>query len=61
MKVCGKHAPTGYNYALLAMLPAGVVAAARERGRQRDFWATGQELLAELEAAGWGEESATQA
>jgi tetratricopeptide (TPR) repeat protein len=42
--------------ALLATLPADVVAAARERGRQRDFWATGQELLAELEAAGWGEE-----
>jgi hypothetical protein len=42
--------------ALLATLPAEVVAAARERGRQRDFWATGQELLGELEAAGWGTE-----
>jgi hypothetical protein len=41
--------------ALFAMLPADVAAAARERGRQRDFWATGQELLAELAAAGWGE------
>ena len=41
--------------ALLATLSADV-AAARERGRQRDFWATGQELLGELEAAGWGTE-----
>jgi hypothetical protein len=40
--------------ALLATLSADV-AAARERGRQRDFWATRQELLAELQAAGCGQ------
>jgi hypothetical protein len=31
-------------------LPPNVVAAAQERGRQRDLWATAEELLAELEA-----------
>jgi tetratricopeptide (TPR) repeat protein len=41
--------------ALLATLPVDVAAAARERGRQRGFWATGQELLGEVETAGWGE------
>jgi tetratricopeptide (TPR) repeat protein len=39
---------------LVSGLPPEIVAAAQERGRQRDLWATGQELLEELEAAGWG-------
>jgi predicted ATPase/transcriptional regulator with XRE-family HTH domain len=39
---------------LAAQLPPEIVAAAQERGRQRDLCATRQELLAELEAAGWG-------
>jgi hypothetical protein len=40
--------------AIIAGLPPEIAAAAQERGRQRDFWATAHELLAELEAAGWG-------
>jgi len=39
---------------LASGLPPKVVTAAQERGRQRDLWATGHELLEELEAAGWG-------
>jgi tetratricopeptide (TPR) repeat protein len=42
--VAGKHV-----VAVAAALPAEVVAAAQERGRQRDLWATVEELLAELE------------
>ena len=33
---------------LAATLPAEAVAAARERGRARDLWATAEELVAEL-------------
>jgi predicted ATPase/DNA-binding SARP family transcriptional activator len=39
---------------VVAALPADVAAAAETRGRARDLWATAEELLAELEAAGWG-------
>jgi Tetratricopeptide repeat len=35
-------------------LPREAVQAAQARGRQRDLWAAARELLAELEAAGWG-------
>jgi len=35
-------------------LPPEVAQAAQARGRERDLWATAHELLAELEAAGWG-------
>ena len=35
--------------AVAAALPPDVVAAAQERGRARDLWATARELLAELE------------
>jgi tetratricopeptide (TPR) repeat protein len=41
--VAGRHVS-----AVAATLPPDVVAAAQERGRQRDLWATGKELLAEL-------------
>ena len=34
-------------------LPADVVEAAKDRGRARDLWETGQELLEELENQGW--------
>jgi predicted ATPase len=40
--------------AVAAALPAEAAAAAQERGRARELWATARELLAELEAAGWG-------
>jgi hypothetical protein len=39
---------------IAAALPADVAVAAQGRGRARDLWATAQEQLAELEAAGWG-------
>jgi len=39
--------------AIAAALPADVAAAAQTRGRERDLWATAEELLAELSAAGW--------
>jgi hypothetical protein len=42
--VAGKHIA-----AVAATLPTEVVAAAQERGRARDLWATAEELLAELE------------
>jgi tetratricopeptide (TPR) repeat protein len=42
--VAGKHIA-----AVAATLPPDVVAAAQERGRARDLWATAEELLAELE------------
>jgi hypothetical protein len=35
-------------------LPPDAAQAAQARGRERDLWATARELLAELEAAGWG-------
>ena len=41
--VIGKHIA-----AVAATLPPDVVAAAQERGRTRDLWATAEELLAEL-------------
>jgi hypothetical protein len=41
--VAGKHIA-----AAAATLPPDVVAAAQERGRARDLWATAEELLAEL-------------
>jgi predicted ATPase/class 3 adenylate cyclase len=40
--------------AVAAALPAEAAAAAQERGQARDLWATARELLADLEAAGWG-------
>ena len=43
--VAGKHIA-----AAAATLPPDVVAAAEERGRARDLWATAQELLEELES-----------
>jgi hypothetical protein len=42
--VVGRHIA-----AIAETLPAEVVAAAQERGRTRDLWATAEELLAELE------------
>jgi tetratricopeptide (TPR) repeat protein len=39
----------GRHIAAAAQLPPDVVAAAQERGRARDLWATVEELLAELE------------
>jgi predicted ATPase/transcriptional regulator with XRE-family HTH domain len=39
---------------IATMLPAAVAAAAQARGQALDLWTTAQELLAELEAAGWG-------
>jgi tetratricopeptide (TPR) repeat protein len=42
---------------IAAALPVDVVAAAQARGQARDLWATARELLAELEAAGWGAEA----
>jgi hypothetical protein len=42
--VAGRHLA-----AASAQLPPDVVAAAEERGRARDLWATAEELLAELE------------
>jgi hypothetical protein len=42
--IVGKHVS-----AIAATLPPEVVAAAQERGRARDLWATAEELLAELE------------
>ncbi len=39
---------------IAAALPADVAVAAQARGQAFDFWATARELLAELEAAGWG-------
>jgi hypothetical protein len=38
-----------YVAAAAASLPPQVLAAAQERGRARDLWATVEELLAELE------------
>jgi hypothetical protein len=38
-------------------LPVEVVEAAKERGRSLDLWGTAQNLLEELEEAGWGCES----
>jgi hypothetical protein len=35
-------------------LPPEAAQAAQARGRERDLWATARELLAELQAAGWG-------
>jgi hypothetical protein len=43
--IAGKHIA-----AAATILPPDVVAAAQERGRARDLWATMEELLAELEA-----------
>ena len=40
--------------AIVAALPPDIAAAAQARGRARDLWATARELLAEVEAAGWG-------
>jgi tetratricopeptide (TPR) repeat protein len=40
--------------AIVAALPPEIAQAAQERGRARDLWATARDLLAELEAAGWG-------
>jgi len=42
---------------IAAALPVDVAAAAQARGQALDLWATAQELLAELEAAGWGAEA----
>ena len=39
---------------IAAALPADVAVAAQERAQAHDLWTTAQELLAELEAAGWG-------
>jgi hypothetical protein len=41
--------------AIVAALPPKAAAAARTRWVQRDYWAALEELLAELEAAGWRE------
>ena len=43
----------GQFAAVATRLPADVAALAQARGQARDLWATAQELLAELEAAGW--------
>jgi hypothetical protein len=43
--VVGRHIATA-----AATLPPEVAAAARERGRARDLWATMEELLVELAA-----------
>ncbi|HEU5099909.1 MAG TPA: tetratricopeptide repeat protein, partial [Roseiflexaceae bacterium] len=40
---------------IAAALPVDVAAAAQARGQALDLWATARELLAELEAAGWGD------
>jgi predicted ATPase/class 3 adenylate cyclase/tetratricopeptide (TPR) repeat protein len=40
--------------AIVAALPPDIAAAAQERGRARDLWATACDLLTELETAGWG-------
>jgi tetratricopeptide (TPR) repeat protein len=40
--------------AIVAALPPEIAAAAQERGRASDLWATARELLADLEASGWG-------
>jgi hypothetical protein len=40
--------------AMAEKLPVEVVEAAKERGRELDLWETAEELLAELEEAGWG-------
>jgi predicted ATPase/class 3 adenylate cyclase len=41
--------------AIVAALPPEIAAAAQERGRQRDLWATAHDLLTEIEAVGWGQ------
>jgi tetratricopeptide (TPR) repeat protein len=55
---CGAHIANSHWFedvfgrhiaAIAATLPPDVVAAARERGRQRDLWATVEELLFELD------------
>jgi len=38
-------------------LPREAVQAAQARGRERDLWAAARDLLAEVEAAGWGAET----
>jgi tetratricopeptide (TPR) repeat protein len=38
-------------------LPVEVVEAAKARGRELDLWGTAEELLTELEQAGWGSEN----
>ena len=44
--VAGRHIA-----AVAASLPPEVVAAAQERGRARDLWATAEELLAEFKGS----------
>ncbi|MEM7117925.1 MAG: AAA family ATPase [Chloroflexota bacterium] len=39
----------------IATLPPETIAAARERGRQLDYWQTAESLLSELTERGWGE------
>jgi predicted ATPase len=43
--------------AIVAALPPEIAAAAQERGRQHDLWATARDLLIEVEVAGWGQRS----
>ncbi|MEM7800267.1 MAG: hypothetical protein AAF633_13820 [Chloroflexota bacterium] len=41
-------------YERVAHLPEEVVNAARERGRQLDYWQTAETLFKDLNARGWG-------